>query len=102
MAFTLNRQRTEDLQRVADPEVTGADLVTFVMSRDTGVKTILAGRADCPMACMYTLAQEGDSRILEALVANPSIPRGLLEQLAKNRRSSVKTLAAVRLDQLPL
>lgn len=100
MAFTMNRQKSEDLLRAADPEVHGADLVALAVNRNVLVKAAVAAREDCPMAAMFSLAQEDDPRILEALLGNANVPRGLLVHLAQNRRAHVRELAHTRLARV--
>ncbi len=97
MAFTLSRSKSEELIRAQDPEVKGAALVELAGSGDTAVKAILASRTDCPMAVMFSLGQESDPKILEALLGNPSAPHGIVVHLAQNRRAHIRELAERRL-----
>lgn len=99
MAFTLGRSKSDDLLRALDPEVTGAALVALGSSRDNSVKAALAARTDCPMALMFSLAQENDAKTLDALVRNPSVPAGVLGHLAQSKRAQVRDLAKERLTE---
>lgn len=98
MAFALSRAKSEELARAEDPSVTGAELVGLAASRNTVVKVAVASRTDCPMASMFSLAQEEDPKILEALLSNASVPRGLVVHLAQSRRAHIRNLAAARLE----
>jgi hypothetical protein len=98
MAFGASRAKSEDLARAEDPNVTGAELVGLATHRSTAVKIAVASRRDCPMASMFSLAQEEDPKILEALLHNENVPHGLVVHLAQNRRAHVRTLALRRLE----
>jgi hypothetical protein len=97
MAFTISRPKNEDRLRALDPQTPRAELVHLAAHRDPAVKAAVASRRDCPLASMYALVHESDQRILEALAANASAPRGVLEHLASHKREAVRSLATRRL-----
>ncbi len=97
MAFTISRPKSEDRLRALDPHTLRSELVHLAAHRDPAVKAAVASRRDCPLASMYALVHESDLRVLEALAANVSAPRGVLEHLALHKRESVRSLATRRL-----
>lgn len=97
MALSLTRTRVEDRLRALDPLTSKADLVTLAAHRSAEVRAAVASRLDCPLASMLSLVQEDDVRILEALAANPSAPRAVLERLSGHKRESIRFLASRRL-----
>ncbi|PKQ26668.1 MAG: hypothetical protein CVT64_02880 [Actinobacteria bacterium HGW-Actinobacteria-4] len=98
MAFALSRAKSEDLARAEDPNTTGAELVGLAANKSTAVKVAVASRPDCPMASMFSLAQEEDPKILEALLRNSNVPHGLIVHLAQSRRSHIRDRAHQRLE----
>ncbi len=101
MAFTLSRSKTEDRLRALDPHTPRSELVHLAAHRDPTVKAVVASRRDCPMASMFALMHESDTRILEALAANLSVPRSVLEQLSAHKREDIRALAMRRLKYAP-
>lgn len=97
MALSLTRTRSEDRLRALDPLTSRADLVTLAAHRSAEVRAAVASRLDCPLASMLALVLEEDTRILEALAANPSAPRAVLERLALHKREGIRYLAVRRL-----
>lgn len=97
MAITFTPTKSEDLIRAIDPHVTGGELVALAAHRDPMVKAAVAGREDCPLASMLSLAHETDARILEALIANPSVPHRVLVQLSGHKKSRIRGMAGNKL-----
>lgn len=97
MALSLTRTKSEDRLRALDPLTSRADLVTLAAHRNVEVRAAVASRLDCPLASMLALVLEEDPRVLEALAANPSAPRSVLERLATHKRENIRFLASQRL-----
>lgn len=97
MSLLMTRSHHDDRIRALDPQTPRADLVHLAAHRRNEIKAVVAGRTDCPLAAMLALVHEADTRILEALAANPAAPRAVLEVLALSRRESVRALANRRL-----
>ncbi|WP_291378186.1 hypothetical protein [Demequina sp.] len=102
MAFTIARPKHEDRLRALDPYTPRSELVQLAAHRDPAVKAVVASRRDCPMASMFALALESDARVLEALAANASAPRAVLESLAAHKRDSISSLAIRRLRMVAI
>lgn len=97
MAFTISRPKNEDRLRALDPQTSLAELVHLAAHRDPAVKVVVASRGDRPLASMFSLVQETDKRVLEALAANVSAPRPVLQLLSVHQRESIRSVAARRL-----
>ncbi|MCB2412954.1 hypothetical protein LGT39_08855 [Demequina sp. TTPB684] len=102
MAFTMTRPKHEDRLRALDPQTPRTELVQLAAHRDPLVKAAVASRRDCPLASMHALVHESDPRVLEALAANASAPRAVLERLASHRREAIRSLATRRLKYAAL
>ena len=98
MAFAITRPKHEDRLRALDPQTPLVELVHLAAHRDPAVKAVVASRRDCPLASMFALVQEPDTRVLEALAANASAPRSVLQLLSMHKRESVRFLARRRLQ----
>lgn len=97
MAFTISRPKNEDRLRALDPQTPRSELVHLAAHRDPTVKAVVASRRDCPLASMFALVHETDTRVLEALAANVSAPRPVLQMLSVHKREAVRSLATRRL-----
>jgi len=97
MSFAITRPKHEDRQRALDPQTPLAELVHLAAHRDPTVKAAVASRRDCPLASMFALAHETDTRVLEALAANVSAPRSVLQLLSVHKRERIRSLATRRL-----
>ncbi len=97
MAFTISRTTNEDRLRALDPRTPRAELVGLAAHRKPAVKAAVAARRDCPLASMFALVHETDTRVLEALASNVSAPRSVLEQLSLHKREGIRALATRRL-----
>jgi hypothetical protein len=97
MVLTISRPRGEDRIRALDPQTPLAELVHFAAHRNPAVRAVVASRRDCPLASMFALVQDADTRVLHALAANVNAPRSVLQLLAEHKRESVRSIAARRL-----
>lgn len=115
----FSEARLENLQRDR--------LLELAQSRNSAVRAAIAGRDDCPLGVIVTLAIDGSAdvraavagnpiaqrtvlaflsedrstEVLSALLTNPSLPADLIGDLALHRKSEVRAAAAARLDAAP-
>lgn len=115
---------SEEVDYARRTDLSKAQLIALGQSKNDYVREIIAGRQDCPLGIMITLAHdraldvrravasnpaasrtvmehlanERNLAVIEALVANPAVPQDILEQLAFHRRAEVRTVVAARLD----
>lgn len=102
MATVTDRPRTthDFIKYAAEPEVTGAELVSLAAHKDARVRAVVAGRADAPMATLISLANDKDGPTRFALVQNPASPLWVLQKLAQDKRGPIRDKAVERLAEL--
>ncbi|MFV0633571.1 hypothetical protein [Demequina sp.] len=97
MGFTPTRGAFEYIAKAQDPEVTGPELLTLAVHRNSAVRTAVASRPDCPVSALISLGHDSDHGVLRALIANPRTPLSVMRALADHRNTEISGSAVQRL-----
>ncbi|MCB2412953.1 hypothetical protein LGT39_08850 [Demequina sp. TTPB684] len=118
------RHATPEQLEAADASTTLARLQRLAAAGDRVVRQTIAGRPDCPLGLLASLAHDRlvdvrvavagnsrltdavarhlagdrDPRVLKALARNASAPRDIIESLAHHRKSEVRRVASREMD----
>lgn len=85
------------MMRAADPQVTGADLLSLAVHKEPDVRAAVAGRADCPTGALISLGHDHRAEVLLALIGNPRTPSAVVRNLADHPLALVALAAEERL-----
>ena len=126
--FSYAPGASAEVQEALQPGLHKTHIMALGASKNHLVRAAVAGREDCPLGLMVTLAHDFhvDVRcavarnpvaqrtvmaylaadrhveVLKALIENPSLPEEILEELAFHKKKEVRGAAAQRLDsELP-
>ena len=122
--FSYAPGASTEVQEALQPGLHKTHIMALGSSKNHLVRATVAGRDDCPLGLMVTLAHDFhiDVRcavarnpiaqrtvmaylaadrhveVLKALIENPSLPEEILEELAFHKKKEVRAAAAERLD----
>ncbi|PKQ26669.1 MAG: hypothetical protein CVT64_02885 [Actinobacteria bacterium HGW-Actinobacteria-4] len=121
--FSYAAGASDEVEAARQPELDKATLQAMGQSKNAYVREIIAGRSDCPLGLMVTLAhdyvpdvrtavagnasalqsvmeylaRDKHAGVVEALVANPAVPHHVLADLAAHKRKEIRDAAVSRL-----
>lgn len=122
--FSYAPGASAELEEAQQPGLHKTHIMALGASKNHLVRATVAGRDDCPLGLMVTLAHDyhlevrcavarnpiaqrtvmaylaadRHVEVLKALIENPSLPEEILEELAFHKRKEVRAAAAARLD----
>ena len=122
--FNYAAGASAEVDEARQPGLHKTHLMALGSSKNNLVRTVIAGREDCPLGLMVTLAHDYSAEVRMAVAGNPSAPRTVmaylsadrntdvvkalvtnrslsaevLEELAFHKKSDVRAAAALRLD----
>jgi len=80
---------SDEVAEARQPDVQRARLVVFAQSKNAVVRATIAGRDDCPLGLMVTLAHDGTPDVRAAVAGNPITHGTVMEFLATDRSVTV-------------
>ena len=90
-----------DIVKAQAPDLSKAELLEFGASRNRLVRGVVAGRPDCPLGLMVTLAHDFDTEVRIAVAGNSSALESVLRYLAADKNTDV-VLGVIANPRTPL